>query len=110
MVPSRVAAIEDWVEMRNVHEMRVFLGMTNYQQKFVEGYYKVTSALTNLLKKDKRWSCTDKCRKEFDDLKRKMVTAPILKLPDFERLFEVHIDALDFSIGEVLMQDGHLVV
>ena len=48
-------AIEDWVELKNFHEMRVFLGMTNYQWKFVEGYSKVTSALTDLLKKYKSW-------------------------------------------------------
>ena len=98
MEPSRVKVIEDWVEPKNVHEMRVFLGMTNYQRKFVEGYSKVTSALTNLLKKDKRWSWTNKCQEAFDDLKKRMVTTPILKFPDFERLFEVHIDASDFSI------------
>ena len=61
MEPSRVKAIEDWVEPKNVHEMRVFLGMTNYQWKFVEGYSKVTSSLTDLLKKEKRWSWMDKC-------------------------------------------------
>ena len=38
-----------------------------------------------------------------------MVTSPVLKLPDFERPFEVHTDASDFAIGGVLMQDGHLV-
>ena len=37
MEPSRVKAIEDWVEPKNVHEMRVFLGMTNYQRKFCRG-------------------------------------------------------------------------
>jgi len=110
MEPTRVKAIEDWVEPKNVHEMRVFLGMTNYQRKFVEGYSKVTSSLTYLLKKDKRWNWTDKCQKAFDDLKKRMVTALILKLPDFESLFKIHIDALDFGIGGVLMQDGHPVV
>ena len=98
MEPSRVKATEDWVEPKNVHEMRVFLGMTNYQWKFVEEYSKVTSALTDLLKKDKRWSLTSKCQEAFDDLKKRMVTAPILKLPDFERPFEVHTDASDFAI------------
>jgi len=53
MEPNRVKEIEDWVEPKNVHDMRVFLGMTNYQRKFVEGYSKVTSSLTNLLNKDK---------------------------------------------------------
>ena len=42
-------------------------------------------------------------------MKKRMITAPILKLPDFERPFEVHTDASDFSIGGVLMQDGHPV-
>eukprot|EP00253_Pinus_taeda_P003877 PITA_03877 len=109
MESSRVKVIEDWVEQKNVHEMRVFLGMTNYQRKFVEGYFEVTSSLTNLLKKDKRWSWTDKCQEAFDNLKRRMVTAPMLKLPDFERPFEVHTDASNFAIGGVLMQDWHPV-
>lgn len=96
-------AIEDWVEPNNFHEMRMFLGMTNYQWKFVEGYSKVTSALIDLLKKDKRWSWMDKCQATFDELKKRMVTTPILKFPDFGRSFEVHTDASDFSIGGVLM-------
>jgi len=38
---------------------------------------------------------------EFDDLEKRMVSTPILKLPDFERPFEIHTDASDFSIGRV---------
>ena len=109
MEPSRIKAIEDWAEPKNVHDMRVFLGMTNYQRKFVEGYSKITAPLTDLLKKGKRWSWTEKCREAFEELKRRMVTAPILRLPDFERPFEVHTDASDFAIGGVLLQDGHPV-
>jgi len=51
----------------------------------------------------------DKCQEAFDDLKRRMVTTPILKFPDFEKPFEVHTDASTFSIGWVIMQDGHSV-
>lgn len=32
-----------------------------------------------------------------------------MKLPDFEQTFEVQTNALNFSIGRVLMQDIHLV-
>jgi len=45
----------------------------------------------------------DKCQAAFDDLKKRMVTTPILKFPDFERPFKVHTDASDFSKGGVLM-------
>jgi len=44
---------------------------------------------------------------EFEDLKKRMVSTPILKLPDFERPFEIHTNSSDFSIGWVLVQDGH---
>ena len=53
MEPSRIKAIEDWAEPKNVHDMRVFLGMTNYQRKFVEGYSKIIAPLIDFLKKGK---------------------------------------------------------
>ena len=53
MDPDKVWAIEDWEEFNNVHDVRVFLGMANYQKRFVEGFSKIISPLTNLSKKDK---------------------------------------------------------
>ena len=79
------------------------MGMNKYQRKFEEGYSKVTSSLTDLLRKYKRWIWTNKCQEAFDELKRRIVTTPKVKLPDFERPFEVHTDASDFTIGGVLM-------
>jgi hypothetical protein len=35
---------------------------------------------------------------------------PVLKLPDFDKDFEIHSDASDFIIRIVLVQDGRLVV
>ncbi len=34
---------------------------------------------------------------------------PVLKLPDFDKDFEIHSDASDFAIGGVLVQDGRPV-
>jgi hypothetical protein len=50
-----------------------------------------------------------KSKTAFVELKHRIVSAPVLKLPDFEKSFEVQTDASDFSIGGVLMQDGHPV-
>ncbi len=33
----------------------------------------------------------------------------VLKLPDFEKYFEIHFDAFNFAIGGTLVQDKRLV-
>jgi len=41
-----------------------------------------------------------------ETLKGIMVKAPVLKLPDFDKDFEIHSDASDFVIRGVLVQEG----
>ena len=54
-----------------------------YCRKLFEGH----GATDRHLKKDKCWNWTEKCQESFEELKRRMVTTPILKLADFERPF-----------------------
>ncbi len=39
-------------------------------------------------------------------MKNILVKALVLKLPNFDKDFEIHSDAFDFVIGGVLVQDG----
>ena len=48
------------------------------------------------------------CQQAFEDLKKVVIEEPVLALPGHTKVFEVHMDALDFTIGGVLMQDRHL--
>ncbi|KAG8364869.1 hypothetical protein BUALT_Bualt18G0043300 [Buddleja alternifolia] len=47
------------------------------------------------------------CQLAFEDLKAAVSEEPVLALPNFEKMFELHTDASDFAIGGVLMQEGH---
>uniref|UniRef100_A0A3Q7G549 Reverse transcriptase/retrotransposon-derived protein RNase H-like domain-containing protein n=1 Tax=Solanum lycopersicum TaxID=4081 RepID=A0A3Q7G549_SOLLC len=92
MDPKKVQAIVDWQASRHVNYLRSFLGLANYYRKFIAGYSKRAAALSDLLKNDTKWN-----------LKEAIASEPILKLPDFELPFEVHIDASDKVIGGVLV-------
>ena len=49
------------------------------------------------------------CYRAFEELKRRLSSAPVLKFPEFKKSFEVHTNASDFAIGGVSMQEGRPV-
>ena len=58
------------------------------------------------LKKDIKFEWTPECQESLDVLKEKMVTAPILVFPDWNKEFHVHVDASSIALGTVLAQSG----
>lgn len=107
MDERKVQAILEWAAPTKVSELRSFLGLANYYRRFIEGYSKKASPLSDLLKKDKQWEWTQDCQDAFDGIKCAVTSEPVLRLPDFELPFEVHTDASDRAIGGVLVQEGH---
>ena len=47
------------------------------------------------------------CQQAFKDLKKVVIEESVLALPDHTKVFEVHTNASDFTIGGVLMQERH---
>lgn len=47
-----------------------------------------------------------KQQKFFDTLKQKMITTPMLALPDIQHPFEIETDASGYAMGAVLLQKG----
>ena len=67
------------------------------------GYSKLATPLTNLTKKEVKWEWTDKCQEAFEQIKECLTIAPLLKMPDPSRPFEVIVDASKMALGAVLM-------
>ncbi|RVW75511.1 Transposon Tf2-2 polyprotein [Vitis vinifera] len=99
----------EWTVPSKVTELRSFLGLANYYRRFIKGYSKTVSPLTDLLKKDNQWDWSRQCQMAFESLKEAMSTEPVLRLPDLELPFEVQTDASDRALGGVLVQEGHPV-
>ncbi|KAE8694756.1 hypothetical protein F3Y22_tig00110776pilonHSYRG00065 [Hibiscus syriacus] len=109
MDKEKVKAIQEWPTPQNVSELRSFLGLANYYRRFVEGYSRRVKLLTDLLKKGCEWVWSKDCQEAFDDLKKVVISEPVLTLPDLEKPLEVETDASDYAIGGVLLQDKHPV-
>ncbi|KAE9040575.1 hypothetical protein PR002_g4900 [Phytophthora rubi] len=102
--PEKVCAIAQWPVSVSQKDLRKWLGLANYLQKYSANYAEMTRPLTNLLKKDAVWSWTSEAQQAFEAIKRSLQSAPILALPDEERPFSVVCDASDFAIGCALLQ------
>ena len=79
----------------------------NCYRRFVEGFSKRACPLTELLKKGNKWSWTPRCQEAFDNLKNAIMEGSVLGIVDVTKPFEVETDASNFSLGGVLLQEGH---
>ena len=103
--PEKVKAILDWPRPQTVHDIRSFLGLASYYRKFIRGFSQIAKPLTDLTREKKTWCWEDAEQNSFTALKVAMATAPVLRLPDFEKQFVVTTDASDVAIGAILEQD-----
>nr|GEV73282.1 hypothetical protein CTI12_AA187700 [Tanacetum cinerariifolium] len=106
---AKIKAIQDCEPPTKVTELRSFRGLVTYYRRFIMGYSAISSPLMDLLKKNQAWIWNEECQAAFKSLKKAVMKEPVLRLPDVTMPFELHTDASDFSIGGVLMQDGHLI-
>jgi hypothetical protein len=65
--------------------------------------------MTELLAKDNTFEWTPWRETSFQELKKRLTTAPVLTMPDMEKPFSIYYDASGQGLGCVLMQDGHVV-
>jgi len=101
--PSKVDAVMQWESPKSVFEVRNFLGLAGYYQRFIEGFSKLALPLTQLIRKGQAYVWDSKCEKSFLELKKRLTSAPVLILPNPKELFVVYYDASKMGLGGVLM-------
>ena len=67
--PVKIEAVMNWKSPRNVTEVRSFLGLAGYYQRFVQGFLVIASSHTRLLRKGVKFEWDDKCQSSFERLK-----------------------------------------
>ena len=107
--PANVESVTKWTPPRTVTQVRSFLGLAGYYRRFIENFSKIAKPMTQLLKKEEKFIWSAECNRSFEELKRRLVSAPVLILPDQTKDFQVYCDASRQGLGCVLMQDGKVV-
>ena len=84
------------------------MGHCGYYCCFICRYSVIAKLLYGLIT---TFEWTKECEKSFQTLKQELITAPILRAPDYTKVFHVHVDASAYAVGCVLAQlgDGNMV-
>jgi len=107
--PAKVEAVVKWESPKSATEIRSFVGLAGYYRRFIERFSKIVAPLTLLTRKDQPFTWMDMCEESFQELKRRLMSAPILVIPDVGKPFEVYCNASHLRLGCVLMQEKKAV-
>ncbi|TYK25733.1 pol protein [Cucumis melo var. makuwa] len=109
MDPAKIEAVTGWTRPSTVSEVRSFLGLAGYYRRFAENFSRIATPLTQLTRKGAPFVWSKACEDSFQNLKQKLVTAPILTVLDGSDSFVIYSDASKKGLGCVLMQQGKVV-
>ena len=63
-------------------DVRSFMGITGYYQRFIEDFLRIVNLITSLWKKGNKFDWNHKCEESFKKLKTLLTSAPILRIAD----------------------------
>ena len=106
--PKKVRILKDWAIPENIHELRSFLGLVNFYRQFILGFSHITCPSNQLSKQNGKtifkWTSTQ--QQDFEQLKNKICTAPVLVLPYLHHPFEIETNAQNYALDAVITQLG----
>jgi hypothetical protein len=103
---DKVQEVMNWKPPMIVRQIRIFLGLAGYYQRFILDFSRIAKPITELLKKEVKFVWDQKCEDAFHTLRQHLTTVPVLAQPDSSKPFDVYCDASGTGLGCVLMQDN----
>ena len=88
--------------------MRSFLGLVGFYRQFIKNFSELTAPLTDFTKKGQRnqdikWG--ESQEKAFNQLRKALVSKPILQMVEISKPFTLQVDTSDLGIGALVLQE-----
>ena len=101
---AKVSIIKNLMPQKKVKGIRSFLGHAGFYRRFIRDFSKIARPLCRLLEKDVKFKFDESCQRSFEEIRSRLVEAPIMAKPDWNKEFEIMCDASDYAMGAVLGQ------
>ena len=86
--PSKTEAVASYPVPRDVQQVQQFLGLANYYHRFIKDFFQIAEPLHQLTRNTvKGFHWNPSCQNAFDELKRRLVSPPILAYPAFSAIY-----------------------
>ena len=102
--PAKADVISTLPHPSSMREVRSFLGHAGFYRRFIKDFSKIALPLSRLLQKDVDFEFDSECVKAFEELRKVLTIAPIVRSPNWTLPFEIMCDASNYAVGAALAQ------
>ena len=103
---EKVKAVQNAPKPQSVSELRTYLGMVTYYQKFIPNLADKFAPLYNLLKSETDWKWTEECDQAMSDIRKCLTNDNVLVHYDGKLPITLATDASPYGVGAVI---SHIV-
>ena len=106
---TKVKLIIEIPKPMNLKDLQTFLGMVQYLSIFSPRIAEIAEPLRDLMKKHAQYAWGPENNQAFDNIKKEIVQAQILRYYDTKKETVLQTEASIKGLGACLLQDGHPV-
>ncbi|CAF4851479.1 unnamed protein product [Rotaria sp. Silwood1] len=103
--PEKVRAINDIPVPNSIKSATSFIKMAEYYRNHIPNFSTLARPLFDLTKKHAKFIWGDEQQNSYNKIKQLLTTKPLLQFPDSDLPFVIQVDASNYGIGAVLMQN-----
>lgn len=107
---EKTRAVANWPTPSSMKEVRSFLGLVNFYQRFVPAFSNVVAPLADFISSKATFTWEDKHHRSFDLLKQSLISPPVLDYPRHSDKFILSTNVSNADLGTIMSTSRGTVI